>query len=339
MSGVMSGWMAALTGMVVEVAGVRYAAGLERQAQQTHAHGAYGAEVTRAGAGFEAANLGVQARKLSALAAARGALTATLGQIYGARTQAIQQAQAGQLFGVGSAGATAALSKSDIGVRLDQGVGDLNARRQRELDFTETNRSADTTRWLGDKLIAGSSYGADVIRGVTKDRSERTKTVGRITAGGVEIAGGAAGLYEQYKSIQDRAAGQKNAVNTSTDRMVENQERAAAGFGGNQDMYLKQMTEIHQRYGQDQIAAVRAGADQAAGGARHGTSITMGGINRGASIEMRANTAMLEGSIAAAGQVRDAALQAAKLHMVATIVHHMTRDAARRIEQGLTLRY
>jgi len=156
---------------------------------------------------------------------------------------------------------------------------------------------------------------------------------------GVEIAGGAGGLYLQHKSIQDRAAGQKDAVNTSTDKMVENQERAAAGFTGNQDVYVKQMTEIHQRYSQDQIAAIRAGADQAAGGASRGTSITMGGISRGASIEMRANKAMLEGSIAAAGQMRDASLQAAKLHMAATIVHHMTRDAARRIEQGLTMRY
>jgi hypothetical protein len=65
----------------------------------------------------------------------------------------------------------------------------------------------------------------------------------------------------------------------------------------------------------------------------------MGGISRGASIETRANKAMLEGSIAAAGQMREASLQAAKLHMAAAIVHHMTRDAARRIEQGLTLRY
>jgi hypothetical protein len=143
----------------------------------------------------------------------------------------------------------------------------------------------------------------------------------------------------QYKSIQDRAAGQKGAVNTSTDKMIENQERAAGGFSGNQDTYVKQMTEIHGKYAQDQIAAVRAGADQAAGGASRGTSIAMGGISRGASIEMRANKAMLEGSIAAAGQMRDASLQAAKLHMAATIVHHMTRDAARRIEQGLTMRY
>jgi len=338
-SGVMSGWMAALTGMVVEVAGVRQAAGLERQAQTVQAHGTYGGEVTRAGASFEAGNLGVQARKLSALAAARGALTSTLGQIYGSKTQATQQAQAGQLFGVSSAGATAVLSKSDIGVRFDQTVGDLNARRQKELDFTEANRSADTTRWVGDKLIAGSSWGGDAIRGATKGKSERTATVGKLTAAGVEVVGGAAGLYEQYKSIQDRAAGQKSAVNTSTDKMVENRERAASGFTGNQDVYVKQMTEVHQRYAQDQIAAIRTGADQAAGGASRGTSITMGGISRGASIEMRANNAMLEGSIAAASQMRDASLQAAKLHMAATIVHHMTRDAARRIEQGLTLRY
>jgi hypothetical protein len=339
MSGVMSGWMAALTGMVVEVAGVRQAASIERQAQTVQAHGAYSAEITRAGASFEAGNLGVQARKLSALAAARGALTATLGQIYGAKTQATQQAQAGQLFGVTSAGATAALSKSDIGVRFDQSMGDLNARRQRDLDLTEANRFADTKRWAGDKVIMGSSYGADVIRGVTKGKSDNAEAAGKLIGGVVEVGGSGAGLYLQYKSIQDRAAAQKNATNTSTDKLIDVQQRAATGFSSNQDTYVKQMTEIHQRYAQDQIAAVRAGSNQAAGGATHGTSITMGGISRGASIEMRANKAMLEGSIAAAGQMRDASLQAAKLHMAATIVHNMTRDAARRLEQGLTLRY
>jgi len=337
MSGVMSGWMAALTGMVVEVAGVRQAAGLERQAQTIQAHGTYGGEVTRAGASFEAGNLGVQARKLSALAAARGALTATLGQIYGAKTQATQQAQAGQLFGVSSAGATAALSKSDVGVRLQQNIGDLNAGRQKEFDLNEANRSADTWRWYGDKLIKGSSWGGEKIRDFSKGSENEGKW--KVGAAVVELGGGAAGLGLQYKSIQRKAAGQNSAVNVATDKLIQNQEGAAAGFTGNQDAYVKQMTEIHQRYAQDQVAAVRAGADQAAGGASRGTSITMGGISRGASIEMRANKAMLEGSIAAAGQIRDASLQAAKLHMAATIVHHMTRDAARRIEQGLTLRY
>src|SRR5262249_18143580 len=43
-SGVMSGWMAALTGMAVEVVGVRHAAGLERQAQTTQAYGGYASE-------------------------------------------------------------------------------------------------------------------------------------------------------------------------------------------------------------------------------------------------------------------------------------------------------
>src|SRR5262249_35827819 len=281
-SGVMSGWMGALTGMAVELAGVRHAAALERQAQETQIHGVYGGEVTRAGAGFEAANLGVQARKLAALAGARGALTATLGQIYGARTQAIQQAQAGALFGVSSAGTNAALAKSDIGVRRDKGVADLDASRQREFDLFEANRSADTKKWFGDKLIRGSEYSGDTIRGVTKGEGGKTETAGKVGAAVVEIGGGAVGLYEQYKSIQDRAAGQKGAIDTSTGKMIENQQRAATGFTGNQDVYLRQMTETHQRYAQDQIAAARAGADQAAGGASRGTSITMGGINRGA---------------------------------------------------------
>jgi len=337
MSGVMSGWMAALTGMVVEVAGVRQAAGLERQAQTIQAHGSYSGEVTRAGASFEAGNLGVQARKLSALAAARGALTATLGQIYGAKTQATQQAQAGQLFGVSSAGATAALSKSDIGVRLQQNVGDLHAGRQKEFDLNEANRSADTWRWYGDKLVKGSSWAGEKVREFSKGSENEGKW--KVGAAVVELGGGAAGLGLQYKSIQRRAEGQNSAANVATDKLIQNQEGAAAGLTVNQDSYVKQMTEIHQRYAQDQIAAVRAGADQAAGGATRGTSITMGGISRGASIEMRANKVMLEGSIAAAGQMRDATLQASKLHMAATIVHHMTRDAARRIEQGLTLRY
>ena len=155
----------------------------------------------------------------------------------------------------------------------------------------------------------------------------------------MEVAGKAGGAYIQYKSIQDKAAGQTSAANVSTDKLIGNQERASAGLTVNQDTYVNQTTEIHQRYAQDQIAAVRDGSEQAAGGATRGTSITMGGINRGAALELRANQTLLEWSIAAAGQVRDASLQAAKLHRAATIVHQISRDAARRIEQGLTLRY
>src|SRR5262249_35533948 len=160
---------------------------------------------------------------------------------------AIQQAQAGALFGVSSAGANAALAKGDIGVRRDKGVADLDVSRQREFDLFEANRSADTKKWFGDKLIRGSEYAGDTIRGVTKGEGGKKETIGKIGAAGVELVGGGVGLYEQYKSIQDRAAGQKGAVNTSTEKMIENQDRAASGFSGNQDTYVRQMTEIHQR--------------------------------------------------------------------------------------------
>lgn len=111
----------------------------------------------------------------------------------------------------------------------------------------------------------------------------------------VELGGSAVGLGLQYKSIQRRAEGQNAAVHTSTDKFTQNQENAAAGLSRNQDAYVTQLTEIHQMFAQDQIAAIRAGAVQAAGGATRGTTITLGGINRGAAIEMRANKAMMEG--------------------------------------------
>jgi hypothetical protein len=98
------------------------------------------------------------------------------------------------------------------------------------------------------------------------------------------------------------------------------------------------MTDVHQKYAQDNIAAVEAGSKQAAGGATRGTSITMGGINSAAALEVRGNRAILEGSSTAAAQVRDAALVAARLHMSSAIVHQLSRAAARAME-GLALRY
>ncbi len=92
--------------------------------------------------------------------------------------------------------------------------------------------------------------------------------------------------------------------------LIANQTQAAEGQIANQDVYLSQMTEAHQKFAQGQIDAADAGASQAAGGVNRGTSITIGGINQGASLEQRANRITFDGSVKAAGQVRDAAIEA-----------------------------
>lgn len=328
-----SGWAAAIIGTGVSLVSAQAAAALSNQAERTQAEGAYGGEVTRAGAALEAGNLGVRARQIAALASARGGQVAALGQIYAARTQAVMSAQAGQLFGVTSAAAATTLSKGDIDVRKDQAISDLVVQRDQQSSVIETNRDADTQNWVGGKIIKGSDWVGDLIGGDGK--SSGRKIVGEA----VRIGGSAYGMYQQYDSIQNRAEDQQNALHIATGGLIDNQTRAAEGQTANQNVYLQQMTNAHQQFAQGQIDAANAGASQAAGGVNRGTSITIGGINQGASLEQRANRVTFEGSVKAAGQVRDASFEAARLHAMASVISAVGHNLAREIEHGLTLRY
>ena len=120
---------------------------------------------------------------------------------------------------------------------------------------------------------------------------------------------------------------------------MENQSDAAKGQIANQDVYLKQMTDAHQKFAQGQIDAASAGASQAAGGVNRGTAITIGGVSQSAALEQRANRITFDGSIKAAGQVRDAAVEAARLHAMASVISAVGHNLAREIEHGLALRY
>lgn len=332
-SSTVSGWVAAIVGSGVALVSAQAAAAVGNQAERTRAEGAYAGEVTRSTAGLEAGNLGVRARQIAAIAGARGGQVAALGQIYAARTQAVMNAQAGMLFGVNSAAATTSLSKGDIGVRNAQAIGDLGVRRDQQSSVIETNRAADEQNWMGGKIIKGSDYVGGLIKGEGKSNL-------RTWAGeGVRIGGGAYGLYQQYDSIQNRAEGQQTALNTATGGLMNNQTQAAQGQIANQDVYLTQMTEAHQKYSQGQIDAANASASQAAGGVNRGTSITIGGINQGAALEQRANQITFQGSVKAAEQVRDASFEAARLHALSSVISSVGHNVARNLEHGLTLRY
>jgi len=332
-SSTVSGWAAAIIGTGVELVSAQAAAALGNQAGRAQAGGSYSGEVTRSSAALEAGNLGVKARQIAALAGARGGQVAALGQIYGARTQAMMSAQTGMMFGINSAAATTTLSKGDIDVRNAQAIGDLGVKRDQQSSVIEINRAADEQNWVGGKIIKGTDYAGDLLKGDGKSK-------GRSNLGeGVKIAGGTVGLYEQYQSIQNRAEGQQDALNTATGGLMNNQINAAQGQSANQDVYFSQMTEAHQRYAQGQIDAANAGAPQAAGGVNRGTFITIGGINQGASLERKANTITFQGSVQAAGQVRDAAFEAARLYALSIVISSVGHHVARNLEQGLTLRY
>jgi len=339
-SSTVSGWAAALVGTGVAIVSSQAAAALSNQAERTQAEGTYAGEVTRATGALDAGNLGVRARQIAAIAAAQGGQVAALGHIYGARTQAVMSAQAGMLFGVNSAAATTELSKGDIQVRAAQSVGDIEAHRDQQRSAIEANRSADTLQFAGQKLEQTGQfvdkqvgrYGGDEDTG---KRSLKSKLAGTAAELGLGVAGG----YLEYKSIQDRAAGQRSAIDTSSEALIRNQNRAREGQLGNQDVYLNRMTQAHRDYAQGQIDAANAGASQSAGGVNRGTAITISGINRGASLEQMANRITFDASIKSAGQVRDASFEAARLRALSSVIHSVGWHLSRELEQGLTLRY
>ena len=65
----------------------------------------------------------------------------------------------------------------------------------------------------------------------------------------------------------------------------------------------------------------------------------MGGYNQGYNLALQANEAKFGGTVKAAEKVRNAAVEAARLQAVASIINSVGHNVARNIEQGMTLRY
>jgi hypothetical protein len=155
----------------------------------------------------------------------------------------------------------------------------------------------------------------------------------------IEIGGGVVGLGMQYRSIQNRAAGQQLALNEAIDTRVSNQERASRYLAQNQEIYRGEIVGANQRRAQGLTAAEIAGANRAVAGANSGAAVAKGGVNQGYHLDLQANWKNYDGAVKAATQVRDASYEAARLRALSTVVSAVGHNVARDMEQGLALRY
>ena len=81
------------------------------------------------------------------------------------------------------------------------------------------------------------------------------------------------------------------------------------------------------------VGAINAGSVIAAGSAKQGAGIQIGGINQSATMERQANQLNFEGRIEAADINQKAATEAAHLRMMSTVVTGFFRDMDRRLEE------
>lgn len=113
-------------------------------------------------------------------------------------------AQAGMLFGINSTSAATGLSKSDIHTCAAQSIGEFNINCDQQSANIETIRAADTQRWVGGKVIAGSEWLGGAAHTALADRNGNQTLTGRVTSSVTELGGAAYGLAQQYSSIQNR---------------------------------------------------------------------------------------------------------------------------------------
>ena len=346
-SSAVSGWMAAITSTALELFASLKSAALNQEAANIQAEAGYGSSTTQAGGEFQAANLAARARQTMGVGAVRGNQSAQLSQIYASRTNQLLTTQAGMQLGIDSAAATTALAKGDIGVRTGQQVNELQIGRTQSMSSIEANRAADTQDFVGKKVNAASSYagnkidkGADYAgQKVGGNTGSAIQTGGSLVGTGVEVGGAAYGWHEQYKSIQNRASGQSQAINQATDARIANQQQTQQGLIGNQDSYLQRVTANQESYAHKVTEAANLSAGQAAGGVNRGANIQIHAINEGTRMELAGNQTRYDAQIHAAEINRSAAIEAARLQAFSSVIQHVGYLIAKDIERGMEMRF
>src|SRR5262245_52631842 len=225
-SSTVSGWAGALVGAGIELYSSAIAASISNQAERAQAQGQFLGEMTRAGTAYDVGKLNALANRIRGVTGIEGNRTSSVEGIYGGLARATGAITTESQFANDTAAALAKLNTNDISTRNQQAIVDLNAERKQQSANIETNRAADTQHFIGGKIIKGTEWAGGAARTALSDAQSGKQTLaGRAAGSVIEIGGGVVGLGMQYRSIQNRAAGQQSALNEAFDTRTANQER------------------------------------------------------------------------------------------------------------------
>jgi hypothetical protein len=310
---VVSSWMGAMVGTGIEKYSAEAAASINRQAETTQYGAGYQADVTRSGGQQEAGNLRAQGQRTAQLASIQAALTSQVAATTGAATTQRMIIQAAAGFQKSATGSEVAKSIRETNIGASFGVGNTIAGAKRDL---YTN--------------AGNTSAAKIDQGVSLVNSMIPPEV-PIARGLVEIP--------KYDAITKRNRTGNEATTQFSAEMVQNQETTANRVVYSSKQYLGEMNQAIDKQAGGQIAGVNAGAGQAIGGYQRGASQARGGVEFNYGKEMDANKAVFVSQVDAAGQIRNAGFEAAKLRQAAAVVAAVGREISREVGQGMRIRF
>src|SRR5438270_915328 len=297
---VVSSWMGAMVGTGIEKYSAEAAASINRQAEATQYNSGYQADVTRSAGQQDAGNLRAQGQRSAQLASIQSALTGQVAATSGAATtqRLIIQAAAG--FQKSSTGADVSRSIRETDIGASREVSNIVAGAERDLSMTRGNASIGKIEKAMEVTESAIPSDAPLLRGVV--------SWPKVTA---------------VDAHRDVAA---NATTQYSRDMVQNQETVANRVVDSFPQYQTEMNQAIDKQAGQQIAGVNAGAGEAIAGYRRGAAQARGGVEQNYSKELDANRTAYTSQVDAAGQIRGAGLEAAKLRQVASVIALVGRE-------------
>ena len=310
---VVSSWMGAMVGTGIEKYSAEAAASINRQAETTQYNAGYQADVTRSGGQLEAGNMRAQGQRSAQLASIQAGLTGQTAATLGAATtqRLIIQAAAG--FQKSSTQAEVARSIRETNIGASFGVGNTIAGAERDL-----------------YMNAGNTSAAKIDQGVSLVNSMIPPEV-PVARGLVEIP--------KYDAITKRNRTANQATEEFSRNMVQNQETTANRVVYSSQQYQTDMNQAIDRQAGAQVAGVNAGAGQAIGGFQRAAGQARTGVEQNYQLELGANQRAYVSQVDAAGQIRSAGFEAAKLRQAAAVITQVGREISREVGQGMRIRF
>src|ERR1051326_7117768 len=310
---VVSSWMGAMVGTGIEKYSAEAAASINRQAETTQYNAGYQADVTRSGGQLEAGNMRAQGQRASQMASIQAGLTGQIAATQGAATtqRLIIQAAAG--FQRSATGAEVSRSVRETNIGASREVSNIIAGAERDLSMTRGNASIGKIEKAMEVTESAIPSDAPLLRGVV--------SWPKITA------------VDAHRDVAT------NATTQYSRDMVQNQETIANRVVYSSQQYQTEMNQAIDRQAGAQIAGVNAGAGQAIGGYQRAAAQSRSGVEQNYQLELGANRQVYISQVDAAGQIRGAGLEAAKLRQAAAVIAQVGREISREVGQGMRIRF
>ena len=151
----------------------------------------------------------------------------------------------------------------------------------------------------------------------------------------------ARGLIEipKYDAITKRNRTGNEATTNFSAESVQNRETAATRIIYSAEKYQGEMNIAIDKQAGAQVAGVDAGAGQAIGGYQRGAAEARRGVEQNYQLEVGANRMVYVSQVDAAGQTRNAGLEAAQLRQAAAVISAVGREISREVGQGMRIRF